>query len=40
MADVLALLQEGLTTLKSGQVPDVNFLKVLVSRVSAAVVAH
>ena len=33
MADVLALLQEGLTTLGSGQVPDVGFLKVLVSRV-------
>ena len=37
MADVIALLQEGLTTLKSGQIPDVGFLKVLVSRVGHSV---
>ena len=33
MADVLELLQAGLSTLKSGQLPDGNLLKALVSKV-------
>lgn len=33
--DVLALLQEGLTSVKSGHIPDASFLKALVSKVDA-----
>lgn len=33
MADVLELLQAGLSKLKSGQLPDANLLKALVSKV-------
>ncbi|KAL0053032.1 hypothetical protein WJX82_011698 [Trebouxia sp. C0006] len=32
MADVLALMQEGLSTLQSGRMPDASFLKALVSK--------
>ena len=34
MADVLALMQEGLSTLQSGRMPDASFLKALVSKVA------
>lgn len=34
MADVLALVQEGLYTLQSGRMPDASFLKALVSKVA------
>lgn len=34
MADVLGLMQEGLSTLQSGRMPDASFLKALVSKVA------
>lgn len=38
MADVLALLQEGLSSVKSGNIPDASFLKALISKVKLSVV--
>ena len=38
MADVLALLQEGLSSVKSGNIPDASFLKALMSKVKLSVV--